>query len=100
MTAVAYKMDGGKCSIAANGHAEGSSEVCAGISAIMYALGGWLVNAAQDGKAKVHCIKLDSGCAELSATGGEDVESVFSMAIIGLMQIAQAYPQHVKILEK
>ena len=45
MTKVRWRTeDDGTCEILATGHATGSEQVCAGISAIIYSLAGWLKN--------------------------------------------------------
>lgn len=81
----------GMC-ISAKGHASGSPEACAAVSALLYALAGYLTNAEQDGKAQNVFTRLESGDAELRFCGGEAAQAAFRMAVIGLLQLAQAQP--------
>ena len=75
------------------GHAEhnenGVDVVCAGVSAIVFALAGYLVNFAED--AVIH--RLEYGCAELEC--GLDAEAVLKQTLIGLLQIRMEYPDSV-----
>ena len=73
----------------------GKDIVCAGVSAIVQALMGWIEN----NPYCAECISTDETSGELiiACTGGEDVEAVFSMATIGIGQIAEVYPYHVNI---
>lgn len=81
------------------GHANydeyGKDIVCAGVSAIVQALIGWLEN----NPCNVECISIDEQRGEVIITceGGEDIAAVFYMASIGLEQIAVSYPDHVQI---
>lgn len=81
------------------GHANydeyGKDIVCAGVSALVQALIGWLENNSW----KVDCVSVDeqSGEVIISCDGGDDTASVFYMTAIGLEQIANSYPDHVQI---
>jgi len=81
------------------GHANygeyGKDIVCAGVSALVQALIGWL----EENHYKASFISVDPKDGELiiSCEGGEEVASVFNMASIGLEQIADCYPDHVQI---
>ena len=82
--------------IQAKGHATGSEKVCSGISAIMYSLAGWLENNEEHIRYKSH--KLTSGDAVIEFKGTDEIaRAVFDMAVIGLLQIEQKYPDFIKI---
>ena len=80
----------------ADNHA-GSTEVCAGVSALLYALEGTLMNhdsaichysTLEPGHAVIECIAMDELVAE-----------DFRMALIGLMQIREGHPDDIAILQ-
>ena len=81
------------------GHANygeyGKDIVCAGVSALVQALIGWI----EENCYKGNCISIDTKQGEviISCEGGEDIAAVFYMTAIGLMQIADSYPDHVQI---
>lgn len=84
-------IDGRNCLLTMDGHATGSEVVCAGASAIVYALAGYLANTDC-----VHESDLESGKAKVSCVGDKGVQAAFRMAGIGLAQLAQQYPQYIK----
>lgn len=73
----------------------GKDIVCAGISALVQALIGWI----EESYYKAKCISIDPKDGEviICCDGGEDLAAVFHMASIGLEQIADSYPDHVQI---
>lgn len=81
------------------GHANyaeyGRDIVCAGVSAIVQALIGWI----EENYYKARCISVDpkEGEVIISCEGGEDIAAIFNMASIGLEQIADCYPDYVQI---
>lgn len=81
------------------GHADyavrGDDIVCAGASAVVFALLGWLQNNSED----LEYIESDvhSGKVRLSCEGGERTAAVFEMTALGLLQLADAYEDHVEI---
>ncbi len=79
------------------GHAAGSPEACAGVSAIVYALAGYLENARRGGLVKVKEMRLDSGDARLEWLGQPKTRAAFDMAVVGLAQIAEKYPEVVRV---
>ena len=100
MTKVCFKRDGNRYEVRATGHATGSDAVCAAVSAIMYALAGWLINADDGGKAYDVLIDMSSGRAMLGWRGGAEADAVYNMVVIGLAQIAQSYPDYIQIDDK
>ena len=82
-----------------SGHADyaeaGKDIVCAGVSAITYALLGYLEKI---DKTVVSDIKDEEGyICIVSNSIDKRVESAFDMALLGLRQIELAYPNHVSV---
>lgn len=93
MTRVYAERSGNRCILSAQGHATGSVEVCGAISAIVYALAGYLVN---------HDIKISERRMEdadvlLDFDGDDCTAAAFEMAVIGLAQIGQQYPKFLQV---
>lgn len=94
MTKVYCERYGSCFKVRARGHAEGSPEVCAAISSLLYALAGYLEN---DKKITTISRKLDSGDVYISFYGGIRAWTVYDMTLIGLMQIEKSHPDHIKV---
>lgn len=77
--------------IECKGHATGSEQVCAAISALMTALAGYLVN---HNPQRINTIMLESGHNVIAFRGAA---AAFEMTKIGLMQLAQSYPKYICI---
>ena len=93
-TIQARRSSGGfRCAIRASGHATGSEKACAAVSAILYALAGYLKNAEADRRLPV----LESGDAVLDFWADEEAKGAFEMAVIGLAQVAKAEPERVSV---
>lgn len=81
------------------GHANyaeyGKDIVCAGASAIVQALIGWI----EENHYKAGYISIDpkNGEVIISCEGNEKIAAVFNMASIGLEQLADSYPDYVQI---
>lgn len=98
MTKVRWRTeDDGTCEILATGHATGSEQVCAGISAIIYSLAGWLKNS----DCEVQELTLEPGMARICFQKGSNTEAAgaFAMAVIGLMQIAASNPESCSVVD-
>lgn len=99
MVRAKYTVEDNTHTLTVLGHANydeyGKDIVCAGVSAIVQALIGWLEN----NPCNVECISIDEQRGEviIACEGGEDIAAVFYMASIGLEQIAVSYPDHVQI---
>ncbi len=94
MTQIYFERDAPSFRVSAQGHATGSVEVCAAVSGILYALAGYLKNAPE---AEVMTFRLESGDVELDFTGAAGCAGAWEMALIGLKQIAQKYPEQVRV---
>ena len=93
MTSITLSQDDRRFSIKANEHTD--SRVCAGISAILYAVAGWILN--NQDILECHMVRLDAGDAELIWEGADKAETVYELAMIGLLQIEKKYPDEIKI---
>ena len=97
MIRVNYLRDGGTHKLSVQGHAgwsqHGNDIVCAGVSAISFALLGYLHNAGSD----IAEAQADSGNLLIECSDGERVTTAFDMAMVGYLQIAKKYPQCVDV---
>lgn len=94
-----YETDGKRHSLSLRGHAHydeyGKDIVCASVSAIVYALLGWMENYPDD--LEEVSTAVESGEVLIECYGGDFAAVAFSMAAIGLEQVASTYPDHVAI---
>ncbi len=74
-------------------HATGSAAVCAGASAIVYALGGYLLNRAPEGLV----LNLRAGDARVQCRRCRETETAFEVTRVGLMQLARSYPEYIQV---
>ena len=99
MICAKYSVEGDTHSLTVIGHAgyaeKGTDIVCAGVSALVQALIGWIEN----NECEVECISIDEGVGEviIVCNGGEGLAAVYYMTAIGLEQMANVYPDHVEI---
>ena len=97
MITVRYTVEDNTHHLTVCGHANysdyGTDIVCAGVSAIVQALIGWIGNNPECAE----CVSIDNGEVLITCNGGEDVSAVFYMVAIGLEQIANTYPDYVQI---
>lgn len=98
MIEIKARYEDGQYELRLEGHAEynpGNDIVCAGASAIVYALLGALCNLGEH--VETMASETESGMAWVLTEGDEQVEAVFMMALVGLLQIESAHPQHVHV---
>lgn len=99
MVRATYTVDENTHTLVVLGHANygeyGKDIVCAGVSALVQALIGWI----EESYYKAECISVDpkEGEVIISCEGGDDVAAVFYMTSLGLEQIAYCYPDYVQI---
>lgn len=95
MIRINYCRSGERHRLAVEGHAgqdeHGRDIVCAGVSAISFALLGYLAQCGAD----ITHLTGESGSISVDCTGGEQVEAAFAMAVTGYLQISERYPQYV-----
>lgn len=96
MIRCSYRTEGKTHSLMVMGHAgyndEGRDIVCAGVSAVTYSLLGWLANHEKDTSYLYKFV--ESGSTTVICDGNEAVETAFQVAVIGLAQIANQYPDY------
>lgn len=99
MLRVRYRTDGKAHSLVMVGHAgyaqSGQDIVCAGASAIVYALLGWLENNSED--LEYINTNVEPGETWVNCEGGEKTAVAFEITCIGLEQIAHQYPDYVEV---
>lgn len=92
MTTIAISTSAERCSLVALGHADyaesGKDIVCAGITAIVYSLANYLVNA---GEAE----EVDMAPGNVRICGKE--RRAFEQAFYGLKAIEQKYPKNLRV---
>lgn len=91
MTSITIRECGGRWRLDAAGHATGSREVCAAVSAIVYALANYLqtLELEEGITAKIFTMRLKSGDTILEAEGGDEVRRAFELTAAGLARIAE-----------
>jgi len=99
MIRIMYRREGDSHTLTMEGHADyaghGADIVCAGASAIVCSLLGWLENNSED----LECCDSDvrSGSLRLYCEGGERTATAFEVTIIGLLQMEDSYKDHMEI---
>lgn len=95
MIRINYCRTGDRHRLAVEGHAgqaeHGKDIVCAGVSAVSFALLAYLAQCEAD----IESLTGASGSISVDCTGGEKVEAAFDMAMAGYLQISECYPQYV-----
>lgn len=89
MTHVYIEQDGDRYTICAKGHATGSTEMCAAVSALLYTLAGWLRNS----DTETITARLDPGDACLMFRGAADAQTAFDLMTVGFLQLAASSPE-------
>lgn len=99
MTYVNFEQSWDNNTLSVSGHAgfstAGNDIVCAGVSAVTYALLGWLENNRDSGI--FVSSDVQSGEVLIQAGRTKEADTAFEVALIGLLQIAQSYPDHVAV---
>lgn len=94
MTVIRATLDGGRCSIRAQGHATGSPVVCAGVSALLCALSGYLANRERGG---VFYNKTEPGDAVFAFSADPEAMEAVRCVLIGLLQIQLSHPDFLHV---
>lgn len=94
MTVVNATRNGNEYALTAKGHATGSPVVCAAVSGLLYALAGYLKNAEKAGRVETEMLRIEEAFVEIRCKGSRDA---WEMAVIGLLQIEQQYPQFLSV---
>lgn len=80
----------------AKGHAKGSIEACAGVSALMEALHCYLLNA----KNVIHDIEIETnqdGFYRIVFEGDDTAFTAYMVILSGLLSIEAGYPEYVRV---
>ena len=100
MIRVYYTRGEGTHELNINGHAGyaeyGNDIICAGVSAITFALLGWMEHNEEE-ITQLDELMVEDGQVYLSCTGSEKLNTAFQVAIMGLIQISRAHPDYVSI---
>ena len=94
MTKIHFERAGNRYTLSAKGHATGSEIVCAGISAILFSLAEYL-ELDEDAR-KIRKV-MEEANVHLAYAGGKDVETAYTMAMVGLAGLRNSYPELVEI---
>ena len=92
MTNVILTHKGTEYSIEAKEHTD--ARVCAGISAILFTIAGYITNQPSIIVKKVH---LGEGDTAISWSGGCFAKAAYEMAQVGFLQLEAGYPEHIKV---
>lgn len=97
MIRISYVSAGNRHRLVIEGHAmsdeHGKDIVCAGVSAISFALMGYI----RSTDAEIAEISFCSGNVNLDCSGDERIQAAFDMAMTGYANIANHYPRNVVI---
>lgn len=96
MTRVYCEKDGNWYTVQARGHADGSPEVCAAVSGLLYALAGYAEN---DREIRILGRKLESGDFSIVFMGRNRAKAVYNMTLIGLLQIEKSHPEYISVYQ-
>ena len=100
MIRVYYTRGEGKHELNINGHAGyaeyGRDIICAGVSAITFALLGWMEHNEEE-ITQLDELMVEDGQVFIACAGTNNLNTAFQVAIMGLIQIARAHPEYVSI---
>lgn len=96
MTQAYIEIDGGQCLLALRDHATGSESVCAGVSALAFALAGYLANA-EEHLEEVYTNTVERGKVCIHCKGDAFVEEAFRLTAVGLLQIEAKEPDYIRV---
>ena len=85
-----------KFGITAQGHATGSVEACAGVSALMEALHCYLLNA-KDYIQKIEVETNKDGFYRIEFEGNDTAFTAYMVILSGLLSIEAGYPEYVQV---
>jgi len=81
-------------SLEVSGHATGYPAVCAGASALLYALAGWVRNREEP---DAGAVVLEDGHGVVTLRDGPEAWAVLEAVVIGLLQIQLAEPAAIRV---
>lgn len=98
MTSIWCEINGEELSLEIEGHATGSPEACAGISALVEALGTYIMDAGAGHVNRLYERWIEDGSCGFRLRGDKTMAEVWRLVCIGLMQISMACPDQVSML--
>ena len=96
MTNVYLERSGDRYTVHCKGHATGSVEVCAAVSALTVSLGEWLIQT----KTEVLRERVKDAEIYLCFRGGEAAKAVFDMMCLGFGKLEERYGEYIKVNAK
>lgn len=93
MVTIRFRAEGGYLSLTMDGHATGSPAVCAGASALVCTLAGWLE---WHGAERAHL--LTPGKARIVCRDTKEARRGFAVIAVGMQMLAEAHPDKIQIL--
>ena len=100
MIRVYYVRGEGEHELTINGHAGyaeyGKDIVCAGVSAITYALLAWMEHNEEE-ITQFDELMVEDGQVYIACAGSDKLTTAFQVALMGLIEIARAHPDYVDI---
>lgn len=99
MVDVHFAFSPGRYRMTLRGHAgynPGNDVVCAGVSSIVFSLLGWLANASEH-ITTTRAMQYEPGRVDIDVSGDAVLQTAFDMALIGISQIEQSYPENVHV---
>lgn len=94
MTKVTLECRGSTRRLTCSGHATGSVQVCAAVTALAMALAGWTHNAQGVEVVKERLCTAD---VELEYIAGAENEAAFDLVTVGFLQLAAAYGEFISV---
>lgn len=100
MTTVTYSAKNGVLKLSAQGHATGSEQVCAGISALVYSMAGYVDKLFKKEDLPISTMRLDDGDVLLAFEETKNTRAAFDMVVEGFRMMAAQYPEYINTREE
>lgn len=98
MVEVYCEQDGSRYIVSARGHATGSPETCAAVSALLQTLEGWCLN---EETVTLAYSRVESGSVTLEFVGVDKAETAYDIIVTGFLRLMATDPElvHVDVCE-
>jgi uncharacterized protein YsxB (DUF464 family) len=97
MTHVTLNKSNGRYSIEAVGHAKGSIQACAAVSALMYSVLGYLSNV--DG-VLIDCADFTDGFFSICFWGGAEADVMYDFCTVAFLQLELSYGEYISVVRE
>ena len=97
MTCITLSNSEGRYTVEAQGHATGSVQACAAVSALMYSLAGYLANA--DG-IELYSEDIADGFFAVEFSGEHAAQFIYDFCLIAFLQLEKNYADFVTVKAK